>query len=302
MALSVPATGRPKRHSRCLPRRIAGKAYGVEVLGDPRDVFAPGANDHMLRPLFRHVFQADLRRVVLYATAAAYVTDAALQRRYPCPAFQIGVSDVEIGEDALAPTWRRASSRSGTFSIVTVGSLENLCKGPDVLLEALAGCVARGLDVSLTLVGDGRHRPELEARSHALGLDGRVRFAGEVTAGAAVRRELDAADLFVLPSRAEGLPRALIEAMARGLPCLASRVGGIPELLTDDALVAAGDAGALAFRIATLLRRPEELDGMAAQNLARAADFRESLLVHRRRWFYREVLDRTRATHRLTHT
>ena len=65
----------------------------------------------------------------------------------------------------------------------------------------------------------------------AKALRDRVRFRGQLTTPVDVRAELDRADLFVLPSRQEGLPRAMIEAMARALPCIGSSVGGIPELL-----------------------------------------------------------------------
>jgi phosphatidylinositol alpha-1,6-mannosyltransferase len=129
----------------------------------------------------------------------------------------------------------------------------------------------------------------LEDLGRALGVDGRVRFAGLLPAGAAVRAELDAADLFVLPSRAEGLPRALIEAMARALPAIGSNVGGIPELLPADALVPPDDEQALAAAIAAAVRDPAWLDRMSAASLARAQEFRADLLASRRRAFYERV-------------
>jgi len=168
-------------------------------------------------------------------------------------------------------------------------------KGFDVLIEALAACVSdRGLNLRLEIVGGGRHRDDLRALAARMGLTGRIVFHGQLPAGSAVREVLDRADLFVMPSRQEGLPRALIEAMARGLPCIGSDVGGIPELLAPEDLVPAGDAVALGERIATVLKDPERLTRMAARNFARAADYREEIQAERRRALYRHLLECTR--------
>ncbi len=111
-------------------------------------------------------------------------------------------------------------------------------KAPDVQIDAVAQLVKEGLDVRLVLIGDGKHRAELEARAAAQGIAAAVViFRGQLTAGSAVRAELDAADIFCMPSRTEGMPRALIEAMARGLPCIGSTMGGIPELLPAEDMV-----------------------------------------------------------------
>ena len=122
-----------------------------------------------------------------------------------------------------------------------MGTLEQLYKAPDVLLDAVGQCFRQGLDLELVWIGGGQYQQQLEARAKELGLSPRVRFLGQLPAGDAVRGELDRADLFVLPSRQEGLPRAMLEAMARGLPCIGSTVGGIPELLPAEDLVPPGD-------------------------------------------------------------
>jgi L-malate glycosyltransferase len=122
-----------------------------------------------------------------------------------------------------------------------------------------------------------------------------VHFRGNLPSGQAVRAALDAADIFVLPSRQEGLPRALVEAMARALPCIGSTIGGIPELLPPADLVPPGDAEALAAKIREVAADPARRARMSAANLAKAGDYREAELHDRRVAFYRELRARTEA-------
>jgi glycosyltransferase involved in cell wall biosynthesis len=179
--------------------------------------------------------------------------------------------------------------------VITVGTMAQLYKAQDVLIDAVAACVGAGVDLRLVLVGDGRHRPELEARAAALQLRERVQFAGSLPAGAQVRRVLDDADLFVLPSHQEGLPRAMVEAMARGVPCIGSTVGGIPELLPEEDLVPPGDAVVLAARIRDVLADPARLVRMSARNLEIARGYREELLHEKRIEFYDHLRRETEA-------
>jgi glycosyltransferase involved in cell wall biosynthesis len=147
----------------------------------------------------------------------------------------------------------------------------------------------------LVLVGSGRYQLEVESRARALGLDGAVQFRGELTSPEAVRAELDQADLFVMPSRVEGLPRAMIEAMARALPCLGSTVGGIPELIPEEDLVPPGDALALARKIREVITDPVRMARMSARNLAKAREYSDSALTSRREAFYQHLRARTEA-------
>jgi glycosyltransferase involved in cell wall biosynthesis len=270
-----------------------GQPYSVEVGVDPYVMFSPGVVNHPLRPLLRWWFTQQLRRQCADAVAASYVTTQTLQQRYPCSNYAVGVSDVELAASALAATPRRWSGTVRPFTLVTVGTMAQTYKGQDVLIDAVSSCVNSGLDLHLVLVGDGKHRPEFEARAAAAGLGGRVQFVGQVPAGSAVRSYLDKADVFVLPSRTEGLPRALIEAMARALPCIGSRVGGIPELLPDEAMVPPGDAAALAAKIRAILSDPAVLARMSIRNLAKAGEYTEEKLRSQRLAFYREILERT---------
>lgn len=269
--------------------------YGLEVVGDPYDIFAPGAVRHSLSPFFRWWFPRQLRRQCAGATAVAYVTEHALQRRYP-PAqniFSTHYSDVELPDSAFVSAPRSPRQGATAFTLVTVGSLAQMYKAPDVLIDAVAACVQEGLNLKLVLIGDGKHRAELEARVAKLGLGKRICFRGQLTVGEPVRRQLDQADVFVLPSKTEGLPRAMLEAMARGLPCIGSTVGGIPELLLPEDIVPPGDVAALAYKIRQVVTDSERMARMSDRNLEKAKEYREEALYERRKKFYRYVQEVT---------
>jgi glycosyltransferase involved in cell wall biosynthesis len=144
----------------------------------------------------------------------------------------------------------------------------------------------RNAQVELTVVGDGRTRPRLEVLAGSLGLSDHVQFLGSLPGSAAVRTILRESDLFVLASRTEGLPRALVEAMAQGIPSIATSVGGIPELLADEDRVPSGDMNALADLIWAVLSDPTRRKAMAERGLKRARDFRATTLRSRQKAAY----------------
>jgi len=288
----------PSQLAACLDPwlRKTGRPFAVEAVGDPRDALAPGAAQHALRPLFRWQCERMMRRQCRRAWAACYVTQSALQARYPpAPgAFSIGCSDVELPPEAFAARPRGACWRR-PLRLILAGSLEHLYKAPDVLIEAFAQCRRAGLDATLALAGDGAHRPALEQLARAAGVRERVEFSGQLPAGPAVRSALDEADLFVLPSRQEGLPRALLEAMARGLPAIGSTVGGFGELLPPEDLVPPGDASALAAKIKEVAADPLRAAAMSRRNLSKAGEYSDELLAGRRRAFYKQVRELAKA-------
>ncbi|RUR76290.1 hypothetical protein PCC6912_44620 [Chlorogloeopsis fritschii PCC 6912] len=270
-----------------------GHPYAVEVVADPYDVFASGSIKHPLRPLFRWFFPRQLQHQCARACAAAYVTKQALQQRYPCANYSVGISDVELPDWAIASQPRPQIQEVRTWNLIFVGTLAQLYKAPDVLIDAVAICVREGLDIKLTLIGDGKHRTELEAQVRALGLGKRVSFLGVLPAGDAVRHQLDRADLFILPSHQEGLPRAMVEAMGRSLPVIGSTVGGIPELLPPEDMVPPGDATALARKIQEVLTNPERMALMSARNLEKAKEYTDEILHEKRIAFYQYVREQT---------
>lgn len=156
---------------------------------------------------------------------------------------------------AAAPSRAAARARlglpAGAFVVAGVGRLVPI-KGFDLLVEALPAIAARVPSAHALLIGDGEERAALEARAAALGVRGRLSITGSL---ADVNGVLAAADVLAAPSRNEGMGRALVEAMAIGLPVVGTTVGGIPDVIVDGEcgrLVAADDAAALAAALAEL--------------------------------------------------
>ena len=272
-----------------------GRPYGVEVVSNPYDAFAPGAIRHPLRPFFRWFFPRRMQMACARACAGAYVTRETLQRRYPPQpaAAHFRVSDVMIPVNDYRSCSRVFEAAPRPMRLVFVGSLAQPYKGVHILLDALASAVRLNLDVRLNIVGDGRERMRLEKQAQSLAVADRVHFAGELPAGDAVRRALDESDIFVLPSLTEGLPRAMIEAMARGVPCLGTRVGGIPELIGARELLEPGDAGCLANKISDLYEDPRRLTVLSRENLERARDYQAGKLLDEWVHFWEAVRENT---------
>lgn len=132
------------------------------------------------------------------------------------------------------------------------------------LVEAIASLVPRRPRLQLLLFGLGPLEPDLRQQVARAGLDDHVRFLGVRDD---VQRLLPALDVFALPSRHEGLPIALVEAMAAGLACVASRIGGIPEVVADGhdgVLVPPGEPDAVAAAVDALLDAPERRAALGA--------------------------------------
>jgi N-acetyl-alpha-D-glucosaminyl L-malate synthase BshA len=150
--------------------------------------------------------------------------------------------------------------------------------------------VQREVPAVLVMIGDGPDREAAEAEAERLGLGRQVFFLGKLDTVADLLR---AADLFVLPSASESFGLAALEAMACGVPVLASRVGGLPEVVVDGetgALVAPGDIEAMAARAVAILQDPDRWQQLRAGAIERARRFSADLVVPQYETVYRRLL------------
>ncbi len=171
----------------------------------------------------------------------------------------------------------REMPENRTLRFLTVGRLVPE-KGLDVLLRAVASLIAQGHDVSLRIVGAGFLAAELESLRHELGLGERVTFLGPLATNR-LQKEYAAADLYVQPSRREGFGLALVEAMATGLPAVATASGGPSDIMSSDCgiLVEPDDVRALTSGLSRAIVTFPEFDRAAIADRMRDRYGREAV-------------------------
>jgi glycosyltransferase involved in cell wall biosynthesis len=197
-------------------------------------------------------YPALTRDAALILTISKY-NQQYLVNNFGVSANAIRVVHCGIDPEQFCPGSPGARQAGQPFSIISVGRLVKN-KGYRYLIDGCALMARRGLPFRLKIIGDGALRQYLDNRIHTLGLAARVKLMGGQPSEV-VRSELQKADLFILASLSEGIPVALMEAMASELPVIATRVRGVPELVVHDKtglLVEPEDAPGLAEAVQTL--------------------------------------------------
>ncbi len=265
------------------------KAVLVEAVGCPWDALSHHSISGKLLAPWAY-FQ--MRRYIAKAPFVIYVTQKFLQHRYPNNQRNLGISDVIIrqsDDDVPGLRYRRIMKRveSGELlKLATIAGLDASFKGQDIVIKALAGLKKDGFSAKYYLVGRGNGFT-LKRLAKVYNIENDVVFMGELPHHT-VFSFLDDIDVYIQPSKQEGLPRALVEAMSRGCTCLGTRAGGIPELLDDDML----------FDPDTISDLQQKLKGMnvktlideAQRNISFAQSFHPDVLNKRRNEFYKEFL------------
>jgi len=227
---------------------VRGRPIIVIAVGNPREALAdafPGIPGRIVKG----IISGGMRILCQRAAVARYVTRETLQRAYPPGRSTMSFGITDVGTPALGRA--RSSPERAPCILLTVASLDQTYKGIAELIEAVAWVRSEGIDVHLNIAGTGRLRPGLEKLASAK-LGTSFTFLGHLS-GKDLEREYSAAHYFALPSWMEGLSRALVEAMAAGLPAVGTDVGGASELLEPHRLVPPRDSDALGVAIKALI-------------------------------------------------
>ncbi len=226
----------------------AAALAGVDVrIGNRRELVTPDKTRALLTS--QRLAYKGAHAVVANSAAAAEQL-----RREGVPPGKIRL--IPNGVDCVAFAPARTDADRPLRRVVTVANLRPE-KGHDTLIAAAADVVAARPDAEFLIVGDGPLRGELQRQVDARGLGARVRFLGERSDVPAL---LASSDVFALPSRTEACPNGVLEAMAAGLPIVASRVGGVPELVESGVhglLVEPDRPEQLAASLLDLMNRPQ---------------------------------------------
>lgn len=273
--------------------RVAARMAGVpRILYTPHGHVFHGYYGHPLTRMFialeRFAARFTERIVVLTNAEVEQHLAVGVGRRGQFVTIPSGVDlDAVRAEAAGGNRVRQEMGLSGDTPLLgTVARLVPV-KGLRYLVEAMPLILRRRPDAHLVLAGDGDQRPTLERLARELGVADRVRLLGFRRDAAAVTAALN---VFVLPSLNEGQGRVLVAAMALGIPVVATKVGGVPEIVEDGRqglLVPAADATALGQAVAAVLARPEYAAALGAAGRRRAPLFSSEVMLTRHAELYR---------------
>lgn len=231
------------------------------------------------------------KKLVKKSIGAIYVTEKFLQDRYPSKAITGYASNVQIEKTDFSVLEAHQSLLSETKNNLKFGMIGNLSikyKGYDVLFKALNLLNKNFINYKLYLVGGG-NSGYVESLIQKYSLQDNVIIVGRLESGKAIFDFLDTLDLYIHPSKQEGLPRAVIEAMSRACPVLASSVAGTPELIASDFLHKPGDFKMLYSQLSNIIHDKNELIAMSKMNYNKAMEYYIDNLKIRRSIFFSQV-------------
>ena len=306
--------------------RRMGKPYMIEVIGDPKEMWLTSGRG----PLFWVVALVEAHRMqhlASHAQIGCYVSYGLektcpmpnkqrthevissirledeiasprthnvrrdLSNTYPTPIKHANeiISDIRLRDGDLVSS-KAAYETTRPFRLIHVGRLEPRKRCRD-LIHATHHLVDLGFNIEVHLAGDGPQRASLEALCKKIGLEEIISFHGHITGKQTLNKLLDESDLFVFTSASEGLPRVIVEAMARGLPVVGTHIPGVDELVCESEMYPVGDTSALATLIMNLLVNPQRLAEMSRYSVQIARQFTHEVLSPRRQRLYRNMLN-----------
>jgi len=234
------------------------------------------------------------RQVVRRAPFVHYVTNEFLQHRYPTKGISIGCSDVVMNpapQEVLESRLKRVSLKQANCHVVlgTAAAIDVRYKGQDTIIRAIPMLLKQGYDIEYHLAGgNAKGSTFLVDLARRLGVIDRVHFFGSLSSSE-MPNFYDSLDVYVQPSKQEGLPRSVIEAMGRGCPVIGSNAGGIPELISTDFVFHKGSQRGFCRVFNRLLS--SDLSEISRRNYEKSKEYRPEVLKERIEEFYNTFIE-----------
>lgn len=264
------------------------KPYLIEVVGCPKDSLW---NHSLKGKLLAYPNYFIMKQAIRDSPFTVYVTSDFLQNRYPSKGEKIGCSDVILEQMNSEVLKRRllkieGKKKTSKLTLGTLAAIDVSYKGQEYVIKALAKLKEEGYEFEYYLAGGG-NPTYLKGIAENYGVVNQIKFLGTLP-HEKIYSFLDTIDIYIQPSKLEGLPRALIEAMSRGCTAMGSNVGGIPELLTEDVLFNKKSI----HEICNILKSIDKdfLKQHAERNFIKASEFEKEELEGKRNLFYQKFL------------
>ncbi|MCG3879588.1 glycosyltransferase [Psychrobacter sp. Ps6] len=268
------------------------KKYFIELVGDPQEALTTSKeNINFFFKVFVYAFSGLNKFFIKRSDGVIYVTRLALQKKYPTDGISSYASNVEVSIQERFIDIKDYEVNERNFKIGLIGSFNNHYKGIAEAIKAIGFLRNSMENVELHILGSGSLESHYKSVAKALGVNDLVFFDGILKGGDEVAKWLSSLDLYIQPSYTEGLPRALIEAMSVGLPAIATDVGGIPELLSKDALIKPYDSIALAKKIDFFINSQQLRFEQGELNYKKSKEYDQSVLKQRRSKFWKSARD-----------
>lgn len=269
------------------------KNYLVEVVGCAWD--ANKNHGSFVGKLLAPYSYLKMKNMVKNAPYAIYITKEFLQNRYPnnnittiCP----NVKVEEVAQHVLESRIEKINkfSLKKPVKLGLIGSLDVNYKGHKTVILALKKLKEMGFDITVEFLGKGDKTRWINL-SKELGIEENVIFKGSLPSGDAVYNWIDSLDIMVQPSSAEAQGRSIIEGMSRGCPLIATKVGGIVELINHNLLVKVDDHDKLSEKIKQLIQDPLQMKKAAIDNFSEAKQYYSSIIETTRYHFLKNYKD-----------
>lgn len=272
---------------------IYRKKYFIEFVGDPKEALLMSKTKvNFLFKIFVEIFTILNRFFVKKSHGVIYVTKYDLQKRYPANNLQSYASNVELTIPKLEFNLDNYKLKNNKIiKIGMIGSFNNEYKGIDIAFNAIKELKDQNIIVNFHILGSGSLKEKYINLAKQLHINHLVYFDGSLSGGKEVLNWLKDLDIYIQPSRTEGLPRALIEAMSVGLPCIATNVGGIPELLNESDLINKDDYLALAKKISDFSKSDKLRFQAGERNYHSALDYDSAKLNKKRSEFWKKAAE-----------
>ncbi len=263
------------------------KSYIVELVNDP-NLFMD------MNFIFRKINVMFTKKIIKKAIGVSYVTEKYLQKKYPSIAhktdykkgFTSHYSSINLYNDQISEP-KTEFFENEIIKIVHVSnSIESDIKGHSTVINVAKVLREKNIPIRVTFIGSGSQVPLFEKQIEKFNLQQDVKFIGSIADKKILLNKLRESDLMVLPTRLEGLPRVIIEAMAAGLPCISTSIAGIPELLDSNFLFNFNDYEGFAKKIIEMYNHPELMVEQSKLNVDKVKEYENSKLQKRRAEFY----------------